>query len=103
MFFKRVRDTDYEYAAHLAAMVWGRAMIENKPIAVADDLSIDAEYWQWATVAKPAKTLCFSSSAAYPIKYQREDDYVLLQEEHHRLWRRYRHARYVLWLGQTHL
>jgi nucleoside-diphosphate-sugar epimerase len=80
-FFKRVRDTDYEYAAHLAAMVGGRAMIENKPIAVADDLSIDAEYWQWATAAKPAKTLCFSSSAAYPIKYQREDDYVLLQED----------------------
>ena len=72
-FFRRVRDTDFEYALHLAAMVGGRAMIENRPIAVADDLSIDAEYWQWAVVAKPAKTLCFSSSAAYPIKYQRED------------------------------
>ena len=80
-FFRRVRDTDFEYSAHLAAMVGGRAMIENKPIAVADDLSIDAEYWQWATVAKPAKTLCFSSSAAYPIKYQREDGYVLLHED----------------------
>ena len=54
-FFKRVRDTDYEYALHLAAMVGGRAMIENKPIAVADDLSIDAEYWQWATLAKPGE------------------------------------------------
>jgi nucleoside-diphosphate-sugar epimerase len=80
-FFKRVRDTDYDYAAHLAAMVGGRAMIENKPIAVADDLSIDAEYWQWAVAAKPAKTLCFSSSAAYPIKYQRQDDYALLYED----------------------
>jgi GDP-L-fucose synthase len=80
-YFKRVRDTDYDYAVHLAAMVGGRAMIENKPIAVADDLSIDAEYWQWATGAKPEKTLCFSSSAAYPIKYQREKDYVLLRED----------------------
>ncbi len=32
-------------------------------------------------LAKPAKTLCFSSSAAYPIKYQREGDYVLLRED----------------------
>ena len=28
-----------------------------------------------------AKTLCFSSSAAYPIKYQREGNYVLLRED----------------------
>jgi GDP-L-fucose synthase len=56
-------------------------MIENNPIAVADDLSIYAEYWQWAKLAKPKKTLCFSSSAAYPIKYQRDGDYVLLKED----------------------
>lgn len=80
-FFKRVRDTDFDYSLHLAAMVGGRAMIENNPIAVADDLSIDAEYWQWARVAQPAKSLCFSSSAAYPIKYQRHDHYVLLRED----------------------
>jgi nucleoside-diphosphate-sugar epimerase len=80
-FFQRVQDSEYDYALHLAAMVGGRAMIENKPIAVADDLSIDAEYWQWAVLAKPAKTLCFSSSAAYPIKFQREKDYVLLRED----------------------
>lgn len=80
-FFKREQATDFDYAIHLAAMVGGRAMIEENPIAVADDLSIDAEYWQWAKAAKPAKTLCFSSSAAYPIKYQRADGYVLLRED----------------------
>jgi GDP-L-fucose synthase len=80
-FFKRVHDTDYQYASHLAAMVGGRAMIENNPIAVADDLSIDAEFWQWAKLARPGKVLCFSSSAAYPIKLQREDGYMLLSED----------------------
>ncbi|MBU3635956.1 NAD(P)-dependent oxidoreductase [Polynucleobacter sp. es-GGE-1] len=80
-FFKRCKDTDFDYVVHLAAMVGGRAMIENNPIAVADDLSIDAEYWQWAKLTKPKKTLCFSSSAAYPIKYQRDGDYVLLKED----------------------
>jgi len=79
--FREHSDTDFDYVVHLAAMVGGRAMIENKPLAVADDLAIDAEYWQWAERAHPAKTLCFSSSAAYPIKYQREGDYRLLTED----------------------
>jgi len=79
--FKRVQDTDFDYAFHLAAMVGGRLMIENNPLAVADDLAIDAAYWQWATLARPARTACFSSSAAYPISLQRPDHYILLKEE----------------------
>lgn len=80
-FFKRVQDTDFDYAFHLAAMVGGRLMIENNPLAVADDLSIDSEYWQWAVKAHPKKTICFSSSAAYPIKFQKQEGHVLLKEE----------------------
>ncbi len=79
--FKQHRDDDFDYVFHLAAMVGGRAMIENHPLAVADDLSIDAEYWQWAEKAKPAKTACFSSSAAYPIGRQRAEGYELLKED----------------------
>lgn len=79
--FKEHEDDDFDYAFHLAAMVGGRAMIENHPLAVADDLSIDAEYWQWAEKAKPAKTACFSSSAAYPIARQRAEGYELLRED----------------------
>ena len=80
-FFARVKDSDFDYCFHLAAMVGGRLMIENNPLAVADDLSIDAEYWQWAEKTKPKKSLCFSSSAAYPIKFQRPEKYVLLKED----------------------
>jgi len=79
--FKKHSDDDFDYVFHLAAMVGGRAMIENRPLAVADDLSIDAEYWQWAEKTRPAKTLCFSSSAAYPIRKQTEEDYELLTED----------------------
>jgi nucleoside-diphosphate-sugar epimerase len=79
--FARVTDSDFDYAFHLAAMVGGRLMIENNPLAVADDLAIDASYWQWAKAAHPRKTLCFSSSAAYPISLQRPDHYVLLKED----------------------
>ncbi len=78
--FREHLDTDFDYAFHLAAMVGGREMIENNPLAVADDLSIDAHYWQWAVKARPAKNVVFSSSAAYPIELQRPDHYVLLKE-----------------------
>ena len=79
--FRRVTDTDFDYAFHLAAMVGGRLMIENNPLAVADDLSIDAAYWQWAKLAHPRKNVCFSSSAAYPISLQTAEHYVLLKED----------------------
>jgi GDP-L-fucose synthase len=79
--FRRVKDTDFEYGFHLAAMVGGRLMIENNPLAVADDLSIDATYWRWAKETGPKKTACFSSSAAYPIQLQGTKDYVLLKED----------------------
>lgn len=80
-YFKRVSDTDFDYAFHLAAVVGGRLVIENDPLAVAIDLSIDAEYWRWAALTKPKKNVCFSSSAAYPIRLQREDHFVLLRED----------------------
>jgi nucleoside-diphosphate-sugar epimerase len=79
--FQRRKDTDFDYAYHLAAMVGGRMMIENNPLAVADDLAIDACYWQWAKEARPRKTACFSSSAAYPVDLQRDKSYLLLRED----------------------
>lgn len=79
--FKKHSNESFDYVFHLAAMVGGRAMIENNPLAVADDLSIDAEYWQWAKQARPNKTVCFSSSAAYPIGKQKAENYELLSED----------------------
>jgi nucleoside-diphosphate-sugar epimerase len=80
-YFRRVKDTDFDCTIHLAAMVGGREMIERNPLAVAEDLAIDADYWRWAKETRPCKTICFSSSAAYPIKFQREKGYRLLTED----------------------
>jgi nucleoside-diphosphate-sugar epimerase len=80
-YFQRVLDDDFDYCFHLAAIVGGRQMIENKPLAVAEDLAIDSAYWQWAIEAQPAKSVCFSSSAAYPVALQQINNYVLLKEE----------------------
>jgi GDP-L-fucose synthase len=79
--FGHAAETDFDDALHLAAIVGGRLMIEHNPLAVAEDLAIDASYWQWAVRARPARTVCFSSSAAYPVGLQREQDYVLLRED----------------------
>lgn len=80
-YFDRVQDTDFDYAFHLAAVVGGRMLMENSPLVVAEDLAIDARYWQWAVRARPRKSVCFSSSAVYPVRLQRKDGYTLLRED----------------------
>ena len=64
-FFKET-ETQYDLVIHLAAIVGGRESIEGRPLAVADNLSIDSEFFQWCLKTKPHKIVYFSSSAAYP-------------------------------------
>ncbi|MFH8805288.1 NAD-dependent epimerase/dehydratase family protein [Streptomyces sp. NPDC017936] len=73
----------WDLVVHCAAVVGGRAVIDGDPLATAESLSIDAEMFRWAAVARPGRMLYFSSSAAYPVAYQtgvwsdetlREDD-----------------------------
>ena len=71
-FFKR-EDKQYDLVIHLAAIVGGRESIEGRPLAVADNLSIDSEFFQWCLKTKPKKIVYFSSSAAYPISWQTEN------------------------------
>jgi len=80
-FFARCHEGDFDYCFHLAAMVGGRALIEDDPLALADDLSIDADYWQWAKASRPGKSVIFSSSAVYPIRLQTRENHVLLKED----------------------
>lgn len=70
----------YDYAMHLAAIIGGRFKIERFPLIVADDLSIDAAFWQWVYVSRPGKVINFSSSAVYPVEYQGMKGHRLLEE-----------------------
>lgn len=65
---------------HFAAIVGGRAMIDGDPMKVALDLSIDAEFFYWATRHKPSRILYPSSSAAYPVSKQTEGNSIQLRE-----------------------
>jgi GDP-L-fucose synthase len=80
-FFKNDNNIHFNLVIHLAAVVGGRATIENAPLAVGEDLSIDAEMFKWAVSSKPDKIIFFSSSAAYPIKYQKDNDIKSLLSE----------------------
>ena len=72
-FFSKNVASTYDLVVHLAAVVGGRVMIEQAPLAVAVDLSIDAEMFNWVSRAKPGKLVFFSSSAAYPIRFQTKE------------------------------
>jgi len=78
-FFKK-EDKQYDLVIHLAAIVGGRESIEGRPMAVADNLSIDSEFFQWCLKTKPHKIVYFSSSAAYPIWKQSEDAKKTLED-----------------------
>lgn len=71
----------YDLVIHLAAIVGGRTTIEGSPLAVATDLSIDAEVFNWALTTKPEHFVYFSSSAAYPVNLQTASVDVQLSEE----------------------
>jgi nucleoside-diphosphate-sugar epimerase len=72
--------TYFDEVFHLAAMVGGRLMIENNPLAVGEDLSIDSLMFSWSLKSKVKKIINFSSSAAYPVDLQRFNNYRLLTE-----------------------
>jgi nucleoside-diphosphate-sugar epimerase len=79
-FFKK-SDTQFDLVIHLAAVVGGRETIENRPLAIADNFSIDSEFFQWCLKTNPKKVVYFSSSAAYPTYYQVEGNQRKLNED----------------------
>lgn len=79
-FFKN--DNSYfDMVIHLAAIVGGRITIEGNPLSVATDLSIDAEMFNWAMRTRPGRIVYFSSSAAYPTKFQTGANPLRLSEQ----------------------
>jgi nucleoside-diphosphate-sugar epimerase len=79
-YFRKFSREKFDLVIHLAAVVGGRLTIERNPLAVADDLSIDAEFWKWASIALPGHVICFSSSAAYPVRLQSREIRQFLKE-----------------------
>jgi GDP-L-fucose synthase len=58
---------------HLAAVVGGRQKIEENPLDVALDLVIDSAVINWCSRNNVDRLLFFSSSAVYPISFQKDN------------------------------
>lgn len=71
----------FDLVIHLAAVVGGRALIEQSALAHAANLEIDAALFQWAERVKPSRVVYFSSVAAYPARYQQFHYGSRLREE----------------------
>lgn len=80
-FFLENPHAQFDYIFHLAAIVGGRIMIENKPLSVATDLAIDADMWNWVSNSNIGKVVNFSSSAAYPVSLQQSTSSVVKLKE----------------------
>lgn len=85
-FFISKRDVDvygeFDEVYHLAAIVGGRMTIEKDPLAVAQDLSIDAEFFHWLSRLDYKPKVCyFSSSAAYGWYVQQQKFHATLKED----------------------
>lgn len=79
--FFKTDNSYFDMVIHLAAIVGGRMTIEGNPLSVATDLSIDAEMFNWAMRTTPGRVVYFSSSAAYPTKFQTGSNPSKLSEQ----------------------
>lgn len=73
---------EFDLIIHCAAVVGGRLKIDGDPLAVATDLAIDSDFFNWVVKANNRpKVVYFSSSAVYPIELQIRDSHCSLMEK----------------------
>ena len=70
-FFKQDYSPHFDLVIHCAAVVGGRQVIDNDPLAQAVNLELDAALFAWARRTRPGRVVYFSSSAAYPVHLQK--------------------------------
>lgn len=79
--FHTGRPQAFDLVVHCAAIVGGRLKIDGDPLAVALNMSIDAELFHWATrEEKKPQIIYFSSSAVYPLSHQTQQYHCELYE-----------------------
>jgi nucleoside-diphosphate-sugar epimerase len=71
-FFRDGRSEPCDLLVHCAAVVNGRQTIEYSPMDQVVDFELDAAMFRWAAAGGAQRVVYFSSSAAYPVRFQRE-------------------------------
>lgn len=72
----------FDLIIHCAAVIGGRQNMEDDPLGVATNLSIDSEFFAWLVRAEKRKprVVYFSSSAVYPPELQERGRHCALAE-----------------------
>lgn len=68
--YLKTHDTSFDIIIHAAAIVGGRQTIENDPLLIAHNITIDTELFRWIEMHPPKHLIYFSSSAVYPLSLQ---------------------------------
>ena len=71
-YFNSDYDEWFDLVVHCAYEVGGRAHIDGTNMALAHNVAMDAAMFDWALRTNQGAVLYFSSSAAYPVCYQRK-------------------------------
>jgi nucleoside-diphosphate-sugar epimerase len=80
-FIKLRQVDDFDLIIHCAAVVGGRLHIDGDPLAVATNLALEADFFNWLVRGKTKKRVVyFSSSAIYPVELQRRKSHLALSE-----------------------
>lgn len=66
--------TKFDLVVHAAYWVGGRAAIDGQPDNLIKNMHLDAAMFEWALITGQSHVLYFSSSAAYPIAAQTEEN-----------------------------
>jgi nucleoside-diphosphate-sugar epimerase len=74
--FEHAHLTRYDLIVHAAASAPHRAAIDTQPWHFARNLQLDAAMFDWAVRTGQGRVVYLSSSAAYPIEYQRAGRHV---------------------------
>lgn len=62
----------FDLVVHCAAVIPNAAERVSHPMAVAQNLELDAAMFRWALATKPGQVVYFSSAAAYPVELVRK-------------------------------
>lgn len=73
-YFMSNYDEWFDLIVHCAYEVGGRAHIDGVNMSLANNVTMDAAMFNWALRTHQGAILYFSSSAAYPVKYQTQEE-----------------------------
>lgn len=76
----------YDLVVHCAFHVGGRAAIDGVNTNFAKNLQLDSAMFEWAVRTKQKRVLYFSSSAAYPVRFQTANQIASLKAYYPRNW-----------------